>query len=211
MNIMVTNFEGGSTKTTTAVHIASYLQNLGPTLLIDGDPNGSATAWAARGHLPFRVLNESQGAYQTYDFEHIVIDTWTLLATKEMERLAKACHLIIVPTVVGPMDMQATTFKTIEAIQRFASGKHKILISRAPPSPQRNAQILRAQLITAGIPVFDSDIPNLKAFQDAAKAGLCVSDLKGVYAQRAWQAYEAVGSEIYTRSSHRSTRLASRH
>jgi chromosome partitioning protein len=58
MLITIASFKGGVAKTTTAVHLAAYLQDRSPTLLIDGDPNRSATGWSRRGHLPFKVVDE---------------------------------------------------------------------------------------------------------------------------------------------------------
>lgn len=49
MIITTASFKGGVAKTTTAIHLAAYLQTKGQTLLIDGDPNRSATRWAERG------------------------------------------------------------------------------------------------------------------------------------------------------------------
>ena len=42
MIITVTSYKGGVGKTTTAIHLATYLQSLAPTLLVDGDGIRSA-------------------------------------------------------------------------------------------------------------------------------------------------------------------------
>jgi chromosome partitioning protein len=68
MNVTVTNFQGGSTKTTTAFHIARYLQTLGHTLLIDADANRSPKAWAARGGLPDNTYCEDAQHGSDYEF-----------------------------------------------------------------------------------------------------------------------------------------------
>jgi len=195
MYITVTNFKGGVAKTTTAVHIANYLQELGPTLLIDGDPNRSATEWKRRGALPFEVLDPDQGTYHARNYEHVVIDTEARPGPVDMENLAKGCDLMIIPTVPATLDSQATA-KTLTAINRFAAGKYRVLITKAPPFPQKDAIILRDELIKSQVPVFDTDIPYLKAFEEAAGMGVCVSRVPGTYARRAWQAYVAVGRQI---------------
>jgi chromosome partitioning protein len=65
MIITIASFKGGVSKTTTAVHLAAYLQQRSPRLLIDGDSNRSATGWARRGQLPFKVVNERLAAKKT--------------------------------------------------------------------------------------------------------------------------------------------------
>jgi chromosome partitioning protein len=195
MYITVTNFKGGVAKTTTAVHVATYLQELGPTLLIDGDPNRSATQWKKRGALPFEVLDPDQGTYQARNFEHVVIDTEARPGPIDMEGLAKGCDLMIIPTVPATLDSEATA-KTLAAINRFAPGKYRVLITKAPPYPQKDALTLRTELINSQVPVFDTDIPFLKAFEEAAAKGVCVSQIRSPNAQRAWQAYVDVGRQI---------------
>ena len=49
MIFSVASFKGGVGKTTTAVHLAAYLQTLAPTLLLDADQTKNATAWSQRG------------------------------------------------------------------------------------------------------------------------------------------------------------------
>lgn len=45
------------------------------TLLVDGDPNRSATGWSKRGAFPFKVVDLMQAALYSPKYEHIVIDT----------------------------------------------------------------------------------------------------------------------------------------
>jgi chromosome partitioning protein len=196
MHILVTTFESGTSRTTTAVHVASYLQAHAPTLLIDRDPSGPAMARAARGRLRFTVAGTEQAVGRVWNHGHIVIDTEPVILEKEMEKLATVCDLVIIPVHACAMDTHGAAFKTLECMRRFAPGKYKVLISKVPARSKRGPQELRSQLIAEDVPVFGNDIPYLKAFHDAETAGLCVSDLKGTYARRASQAYEAIGREI---------------
>src|SRR3954454_13130542 len=74
--ITIASHKGGVGKTTTAFHLASFLQEQAPTLLLDGDETRNATAWCKRGRgVPFTVADEVQAAKLAPRFTHIVIDT----------------------------------------------------------------------------------------------------------------------------------------
>ena len=68
MIITVASFKGGVAKTTTAVHLAAYLQRLAPTLLLDGDPNRQALVWNTAGRMPFKVADILQSAKHAADY-----------------------------------------------------------------------------------------------------------------------------------------------
>lgn len=195
MFITVASYKGGVGKTTTAVHLAAYLQRLGPTLLIDGDPNRSATAWSKRGTMPFRIVEEKEGAYRARDFEHVVVDTEARPGSADFEALARGCDLLIIPTVPASLDTDVLVL-TLGAAIRLAPDRYRVLLTRVPPPPETDGQQLRAELMGQGIPVFKHDIPRLKSFEKAAAEGKTVADVQDIRAYRAWKAYEAVGKEI---------------
>ncbi len=111
MIITVASFKGGVAKTTTAVHLATCLNEKAKTLLIDGDPNRSASGWAKRGNLPFTVIDERQAAKQARHFEHIVIDTQARPEQEDLEALADGCDLLIIPSTPDALALEVQQLK----------------------------------------------------------------------------------------------------
>lgn len=196
--ITVAHYKGGVGKTTTAVHLAQFLQTLGPTLLIDGDPNRSATAWAKQGGFSFKIVDEAEGAYQARNYVHVVIDTEARPGVADFEALAKGCDLLVIPTVPASLDTHALVL-TLDAAKSagLRRDKYRVLLTKVPPPPELDGPQLRSVLEGQGIPVFKAEIPRLKSFERAVAAGVAVSEVKGdQHARRAWEAYEAAGREL---------------
>ncbi len=198
MFVSIASYKGGVAKTTTAVHLAAYLQTLAPTLLIDGDQNRSATRWAKRGSMPFVIADEKEAAYQARNFTHVVIDTAARPDSDDFEALAKGCDLLVIPTTPAVLDTDVLIL-TLSAINRMAPDKYRVLLTKVPPPPETEGKELREELQRQGIPVFVAEIPRLKAFEKAATDGVPVSTVHHKMAKRAWEAYEQVGKEITTR------------
>src|SRR5918911_661791 len=98
MNVTVTNHKGGCGKSTTAVHVATYLAREfgeGSVVLVDTDPNGSALEWAARGEggLPFRVAGSEEEAEE----EHAVFDLPGRLHGEDLAASALMIGVFVVP------------------------------------------------------------------------------------------------------------------
>jgi chromosome partitioning protein len=195
MIITVASFKGGVGKTTTAVHLAAFMQQSAPTLLIDGDPNRSATGWTKRGELPFRVVDERQSAKFARDYEHIVIDTEARPEESDLKELADGCDLLIIPTTPDALAIDAL-IQTVAALEKIGTDRFRILLTIIPPRPSHDGDEARSLMSERGLPLFSGEVQRLVAFQKAALAGAPVYKVNDPRAEQAWNCYVNIGKEI---------------
>lgn len=196
MIVTVCGFKGGIGKSTSAVHLAAYLAGFAPTVLVDGDPNRSATGWAKRGPLPFKVVDERQIARAAREHEHVIVDTPARPSREDLEALAAGCDLIVLPTLPNLLDLDAL-MGIVETLASIGTDKFRVLLTVVPPKPSRDGDEARAALVSAGLPVFTGSIRRATAFTKAAVSGCVVSEVKDARAAEAWSDYVAVGKEIH--------------
>jgi len=200
MIITVASYKGGVAKTTTAIHIAAFLQRKAPTLLIDSDVIRAATIWSNRGPgFSFKVVDSTLGVKMAREYVqgHIVIDTEANPKNVDFKAVVEGCDLLVIPAVPET----TATDGLIHTLSQLEEGeidtrRYRVLITKVPPSPQTDGEKLRAQLVANNIPVFKTEIPRLKAFDTASSKGVAICDLKDKGASRGWEAYEKVGKEI---------------
>jgi chromosome partitioning protein len=191
--ITVAGFKGGVGKTTSAVHLACYFSKKGDTLLVDGDPNRSATGWNKRGQLPFKVVDLMQAALYSPKYEHIIIDTAARPNRNELEALADGCNLLVLPTTPDALAIDAL-LQTVDLLQDLGSDRYRILLTMVHPKPVKMAAQARAALFE--LPMFKKDIRRLICYEKASLEGVPVYEVKDRMAKSAWQDYLAVGKEI---------------
>ena len=195
MIITVASFKGGVGKTTTAVHLAAYLQKKAPALLVDGDANRSATVWGKRGGLPFKVVDERQAARYARNYEHVIIDTAARPDEDDLKALAGGCDLLIIPVTPDALALDALML-TVKVLQNMGSDSYRVLLTIIPPRPSRDGEEARSTLQQGTLPLFEVGIRRFVAFQKAALAGVPVFSVRDPRAQLAWTDYEKMGKEI---------------
>lgn len=194
MVVTVASFKGGVGKSTTAIHLAAYLQGMAPTLLVDGDPNRSVSEWARAGKLPFKVVDERQAALHAKEFEHIVIDTKARPDEEDLRALALGCHLLVIPCTPDPLSLKALGL-TVTALRSIGADRYRVLLTVVPPRPSRDGDDAREMVEQMGLPLFGASIPRLVAFQRAVLEGTTVAGLKDPRGLQAWEEYQRVGEE----------------
>ena len=195
MIFTVASFKGGVGKSTSAIHLAAYLQEKAPTLLIDGDVNRSVTNWASRGNPSFKVVDERQAAKYARSYEHIVIDTPARPSQDDLKALADGCDLLIIPSSPDAFALDALML-TVDALADLDSDRYKILLTIIPPAPSKEGEKARASLTQAGLPVFKTGIRRFIAFQRAALLGVPVYEVDDPRANQGWQDNQEDGKEI---------------
>ena len=195
MVINICGYKGGVGKTTTAVHLAAYFQTLGPTLLVDGDPNRSATVWARAGKLPFKVVDERVAARHAAGVTHFVVDTQARPTEDDLRVLAEGCDLLILPTTPDGLSLDALML-TVGALRNIGATNYAVLLTIVPPKPNRDGEEAMKGLTGAELPVFPSVVRRFVAYQRAAVVGVPVYEVEDRNAAEAWQDYITIGKEI---------------
>jgi chromosome partitioning protein len=189
--VTVTGYKGGVGKSTTAIHVATYLSEHGDAVLVDGDPNRTSVNWSARGSLPFDVADERKAMKAVQGRDFVVIDTPARPDSEDLKELADGCDLLILPTTPDVVSLEPM----LETAAALGPATYRALLTIVPPKPSREGETMRDDLRGNGIPVFQAMVRRAAGFQKAALAGVPVRELTG-RDRLGWLDYESVGREI---------------
>jgi chromosome partitioning protein len=120
--IVVLNPKGGSGKTTLAINLAAYFAARGDsTLLIDRDPQGSATRWLRKRKAPQSAINgiatfehdaRTTRAWQMRvpeGTQKIVVDSPAAVEARLLPELTRDAGKVIVPVLPSDIDIHAAS------------------------------------------------------------------------------------------------------
>jgi len=114
--VLVASSKGGVGKTTIATHLAAQAALDGcNTVLVDADPQGSATRWAQRrasldsAVLPLDGTGRKQWQRQLPDgTERVLIDAAAGSMADELEPLLQVADAVVVPVLPSTFDIEAS-------------------------------------------------------------------------------------------------------
>jgi len=190
MRYAVVYSKGGVGKTTIAVHLATYLANQGPTLLIDGDPQETAATWITwrREEAPnavtpttVRLVGKAildEGREVASGFTHTVIDSDGRDGPGMRNALLLADRAIVPLGYEGFDTIDLQNFKqNVELAQDFNPNlKVRILLARV--HSQSKLDGLVKDLNEMGFEVFSQRIRELMVYRYAGANGLTVHEHK---------------------------------
>ncbi len=120
--IVVLNPKGGSGKTTLAINLAAYFAQRGDaTLLMDRDPQGSATRWLRKRKAPQAVItgiatfehdSRTTRSWQMRipdGTDKVVVDSPAAVEARALPELTRDANKILVPVLPSDIDIHAAS------------------------------------------------------------------------------------------------------
>ena len=201
MFITVFGQKGGVAKTCSSVHIAACWSNQKKrVVLVDADRNRSATAYGARGLLPYPVVPIEAAAKATRTAEIVVTDGQASSNEEEMKNLVEGADFILLPTTTQSRSIELT----VEMSQMLRQYKipYAALLVKVDSRKETAAKQATELLQEFDIKVLTAQIPLLSAFEQAETEGVTVDqaiDKRGRANPRrmmGWTAYSSACKEI---------------
>jgi chromosome partitioning protein len=208
--IAVCNQKGGSGKTTLSMQLAGALARRGSkVLVVDADPQGTATRWAASADdekpFPASVVGLSAASTKVHrevkkfveDYGYIIIDCPPAADSPVPQSALLVADLALVPVIPSPLDMWAAV-----GIREVISNvgdinedlKSRLVINQLQPNTTLAKESLEV-LPEFGIELCDTYMRQRQVYRQSAVFGQTVHDF-GSKAAAAVEEVEALTDEV---------------
>ena len=200
--LAVLNGKGGVGKTTTAVNMAAIFSASQAVLLVDADPQASASWWVSRNPQPvtFDITKETDAALlgklkKVNDYSLIVVDTPPALNSEALAAVVPVADYILLPTPPAPMDLAALV-NTIKTAIAPAGIAHRVLLTKVDSRSLSEAVDAQQTLNSLNIPACEAIIRTYKAHERAALEGVPITHWRGANVKEAQADYYRVAEEV---------------
>jgi chromosome partitioning protein len=202
--VAVAGQKGGVGKTTTAMSLAAVAAEAARVLVVDVDPQGSATWWAERAGegLPFDFTADTNPEHlarlRAAPYDVVIVDTpGSLEAGDVLATVLAAADYAVLPTEPAALAI-VPLITTVRSLVAPAGVAYRVLLNKVDPRSPGDVDDARALLNAQGIPMFSGIVRTYKAHERASLSGLVVTQYPEERATRnAVDDYRRVALELF--------------
>jgi chromosome partitioning protein len=209
--IAIANQKGGSGKTTVSMQLAGAIARRGnKVLVVDADPQGTATRWAASAEdehpFPASVVGLSAASAKVHrevkkfidDYDYIIIDCPPAADSPVPQSALLIADLVLVPLIPSPLDMWAAVGirQVIANVSDLNEGlKSRLVLNQCQPNTTLTQETLEV-LPEFGIELANAQLRHRQVYRQSAVFGQTVHDFGGK-ASAAIDEMETLTDEVF--------------
>jgi chromosome partitioning protein len=202
--VAVAGQKGGTGKTTTAMSLAAVTAERASVLLVDTDPQESATWWSRRAgeRLPFDVVPDPRArrleGLREVGHDVVVVDTPGSLHDRHvLSTVLGVANFVVLPAQPTALALVplVETARSVVAPYRVP---YRALLNIVDPRSRADIDEAQAMLTRHGVPTFEATVRRYRAHERGPLDGLVVTQypVKDRYSVRALDDYRAVVREL---------------